>query len=47
MNKVADIAMALVFVAGVTTVVAHKESAKVVTALGGLFIGSLRAAEGR
>lgn len=46
MNKAFDIAMAIVAVAGITTVVAHKETAKDITSGGNAFIGSLRAAEG-
>jgi len=37
---------AIVVVALVTTVVAHKNTAKVVNALGGTFVSSLRAAQG-
>lgn len=47
MNKVADIFMALVFVAGVTTIVAHPDSAKIITAGGSTFVNSLRAAQGK
>ena len=38
---------ALVLVALVTTLVAHKNTAKVVTAFGGAFNNSLKSAEGR
>jgi len=37
---------AIVVVALVTTVVAHKNTAKVVNSLGGTFVSSLRAAQG-
>lgn len=38
---------AIVFVALVTTIVSHKETANIVRALGGSFSGSLRAAMGK
>jgi hypothetical protein len=38
---------AIVVVALVTTLVAHKNTAKVVNSLGGTFVSSLRAAQGR
>jgi hypothetical protein len=41
------LAGALVLVALVTTLVAHKNTAKVVTAFGGAFNNSLKTAEGR
>lgn len=47
MDKFADIAIALVAVAMVTTIVAHRNSAEVVTAVGRAFSQSIRAATGR
>lgn len=47
MDKVSDIALAIVAVAMITTVVAHKNSAKVITAVGNSFSSSIRAATGR
>lgn len=47
MDKIADIAGGIIIVALVTTVVSHKQSAKVITSLGNVFSGSLRAAMGR
>lgn len=47
MDKVADIAGGIIIVALVTTVVSHKQSAKVITSLGNTFSGALRAAMGR
>ena len=43
----AGIAGAIVTVALVTTVVSHKESAHVITAIGTAFSGALRAAQGK
>lgn len=47
MDKVADVLMAIVAVAMVTTIVAHPNSARVVTAAGRAFSNSIRAATGR
>lgn len=47
MDRVADIAIAIVAVAMITTIVAHRNSARVVTAVGNAFSGSIRAATGR
>lgn len=46
-SRVTDVFVMLVIVAGITTVVAHPESAKIVTAGGKFFTDSLRAAQGR
>lgn len=46
MDKIADIAMAIVFVALATTLVAHKNTASVIQATGNAFSGSLKAAQG-
>jgi hypothetical protein len=46
MDKVFNIAFALVVVAGLTSVVAHPDTAKDVTAGGNAFVDSLKAAEG-
>lgn len=46
-NSLLNIIGAIVIVALVTTVVAHKNTAKVVTASGNAFAGALRAAQGR
>lgn len=46
-NGIAGILGAIVTVALVTTIVSHKESAKVISAFGSAFAGSLRAAQGR
>jgi hypothetical protein len=45
-NKFFDIAMGFIAVAGITTVVSHPNTAKVITAGGGAFDNSLKAAEG-
>lgn len=42
----ADVAMAIVFVALATTLVAHKNTASDVTAAGNAFSGSIKAATG-
>lgn len=47
MHSVADIAMAIVFVALATTIVSHPASAGVITATGKAFSGSLSAAQGK
>jgi len=47
MDKVGDIALAIVMVAMVTTIVAHRNSARVISATGRAFTGSIRAATGR
>jgi uncharacterized membrane protein YeaQ/YmgE (transglycosylase-associated protein family) len=46
LDGVFGIAGALVTVALVTTVVSHKNSAGIVTAIGTAFIGALKAAQG-
>lgn len=45
-DKALSIGTAIVAVAAITTVVAHKNSAKVITAIGKSFSSSLRAAMG-
>lgn len=47
LNGVFGVASAIVGVALVTTIVSHKESAKVVAAIGSAFSSSIRAAQGR
>jgi hypothetical protein len=47
MDKIADVASGIVLVALVTTVVAHKNSAQVVSSIGGAFAGGIRAAMGK
>lgn len=47
MNKVADIALAIVAVAMITTIVSHRNSSRVISAVGRAFSGSIRAATGR
>lgn len=47
MNRIFDIGMGLVIVAGVTTIVAHKQSAKVISAITGGLSNNIRAATGR
>lgn len=47
MDRVFDIGMGLVIVAGVTTVVAHKGSAKIISAITGGLSNNIRAATGR
>lgn len=46
MSQIADIAMAIVFVALATTLVAHPNTSKVITASGNAFSSSIKAAEG-
>lgn len=46
-DKVASILGAIVVVALITTIVSHENSAKVVTAFGSAFAGSIRAAMGK
>jgi hypothetical protein len=46
-NSIVGVMGALVTVALVTTIVSHKESAKVVKALADGFSGALRAAQGK
>ena len=46
-NNIVDVAALIVVVAGVTTVVSHPESAKVISAIGSTFAGSIRAALGK
>lgn len=47
MRDVTDLLGAIVVVALVTTIVAHPNSAKVITAFGNAFSGSLQAAQGK
>lgn len=47
MDRAFDIAMGLVIVAGVTTVVAHKQSSKIITAITNGLSNNIRAATGR
>lgn len=47
MDKIGDVALAIVAVAMVTTIVSHRNSARVVTAVGNAFSTSIRAATGR
>lgn len=47
MDRVGDVLLAIVGVAMVTTIVAHRNSARVVTAVSRGFAGSIRAATGR
>lgn len=47
MDRIANIAGAIITVALVTTVVAHRNTANVVNALGRAFSGSIRAAMGK
>lgn len=47
MDRVFDVGMGLVIVAGVTTVVAHRQSAKIITAITGGLSNNIRAATGR
>lgn len=47
MNKVADIASSIVFVALVMVLVTNKNTSSVVNAFGGLFTNSLATAEGK
>ena len=46
MDKWADIVGGIVLVAMITTIVAHKNTAQVVTALGNAFSGSIKASLG-
>lgn len=46
-DKLASIGMAIVTVAGVTVIVSHPTSAKLVGAFGQAFAGAIRAAMGR
>lgn len=47
MERIFDIGMGLVIVAGVTTVVAHKQSSKIITAITNGLSNNIRAATGR
>lgn len=47
MDKIVDVALAIVGVALVTTIVAHRNSARVITAVGRSFSNSIRAATGK
>lgn len=46
LDRVFGVASALVTVALVTTIVSHKDSAKVISSIGGAFNGALLAAQG-
>lgn len=46
-DRIASILGSIVFVALVTTIVAHKNTSKIVSSLGGAFSSSIRAAMGR
>ena len=47
MDKLANIGLAIVGVAMITTIVAHKNSAQVITSVGRAFSNSIRAATGK
>lgn len=47
LDKLTSIGMAIVTVAGVTVIVSHPQSAKIIGAIGSAFAGSVRAAMGR
>lgn len=47
MSKFADIAMGLVIVAGITTIVSHRGSSRVISAAANGFANSIRAATGQ
>lgn len=47
MDKVADIALAIVTVAGITAVVSSSNSARIIGAVGNTFRDSIRASLGR
>lgn len=47
LSGIFGVASAIVTVALVTTIVSHKESAKVIKAMGDGFSGALRAAQGK
>lgn len=47
MEKWADITGGIILVAMITTIVSHKNTSSDVTALGGAFAGSIRAALGK
>ena len=47
MDRIADVAMAIVAVAMVTTIVANRNSARVITAAGRAFSEGIRAATGK
>lgn len=47
MNKVADIAMGLVIVAGITTLVSHRGTSRVISSAANGFARSIRAATGQ
>ena len=47
MEKVADIVAGITTVALVTTLVSHRNTARIVTAVGNAYSGALRAAMGR
>lgn len=46
-DRLFNVAGAIVTVALVTTIVSHPQSARVITAMGSAFAGSIRAAQGR
>lgn len=45
-DKIVNVFSLIVVVAGVTTIVSHPESAKVIRAVGDMFVGGLHAAMG-
>lgn len=47
LSRLFDILGLIVVAAIITTLVAHKNTANVISSAGGVFIGSLRAAQGR
>lgn len=47
MDRISDIAIAIIGVAMVTTIVAHKRSARVISSVGAAFSNSIRAATGQ
>jgi len=47
LSRLFDILGLIVVAAIITTLVAHKNTANVISATGGTFIGALRAAQGR
>jgi hypothetical protein len=46
-DRIFNVMSSIVTVALVTTIVAHPQSAKVITAMGSAFAGSIRAATGK
>ena len=47
MNRIFDLGMGIIVVAGITTVVSRSNSARIISALGDTFSRSLKAAMGR